>query len=131
MESTFLAKEQVSSALDKESKNLLLHHLHCFLDNDLESLMNDYTEHSVMITRDKTYYGKVQIKGFFSELMKHFPAKSSDFKLEKLEVSDEVAFIVWQATTPTVQVSFGTDTFLIKKSKIYRQTFAGEMKFLN
>jgi hypothetical protein len=46
-------------------------------------------------------------------------------------VSDELVFIVWHATTPSLEVALGTDTFLIKRGKINRQTFAGQMKFLN
>ena len=131
MKSTVLTNEQVLSALSKDSENVLLRHLHSFGNNDLEALMSDYTEQSVLITHDKTYNGRNEIKTFFKELMTHFPKEDSNFKLEKLVVNDELGFIVWQASTPSLQVSLGTDTFLIKGGKIYQQTFAGQMKFLN
>lgn len=131
MKSTVLSNEQVLSALSKDSENVLLRHLHSFGNNDLEALMSDYTEQSVLITHDKTYNGPEEIKTFFTELMTHFPKEDSNFRLEKLVVNDELGFIVWQASTPSLQVSLGTDTFLIKRGKIYQQTFAGQMKFLN
>ena len=131
MKSTVLTNELVLSALSKDSENVLLRHLHSFGNNDLEALMSDYTEQSVLITHDKTYNGRDEIKTFFKELMTHFPKEDSNFKLEKLVVNDELGFIVWQASTPSLQVSLGTDTFLIKGGKIYQQTFAGQMKFLN
>ena len=131
MKSTVLTNELVLSALSKDSENVLLRHLHSFGNNDLEALMSDYTEQSVLITHDKTYNGRNEIKTFFKELMTHFPKEDSNFKLEKLVVNDELGFIVWQASTPSLQVSLGTDTFLIKRGKIYQQTFAGQMKFLN
>ena len=131
MKSTVLTNELVLSALSKDSENVLLRHLHSFGNNDLEALMSDYTEQSVLITHDKTYNGRNEIKTFFKELMTHFPKEDSNFKLEKLVVNDELGFIVWQASTPSLQVSLGTDTFLIKGGKIYQQTFAGQMKFLN
>jgi hypothetical protein len=131
MKSTVLTNELVLSALSKDSENVLLRHLHSFGNNDLEALMSDYTEQSVLITYDKTYNGRDEIKTFFKELMTHFPKEDSNFKLEKLVVNDELGFIVWQASTPSLQVSLGTDTFLIKGGKIYQQTFAGQMKFLN
>lgn len=131
MKSTVLTNELVLSALSKDSENVLLRHLHSFGNNDLEALMSDYTEQSVLITHDKTYNGRDEIKTFFKELMTHFPKEDSNFKLEKLVVNDELGFIVWQASTPSLQVSLGTDTFLIKRGKIYQQTFAGQMKFLN
>ena len=131
MKSTILSDEQVYSALSKDSENVLLRHLHSFANNDLETLMSDYTEQSVLITHDQTYTGLQEIRAFFNELMDHFPAEDSDFKLDKLVVSDELVFIVWHATTPSLEVVLGTDTFLIKRGKINRQTFAGQMKFLN
>jgi hypothetical protein len=131
MKSTVLTNELVLSALSKDSENVLLRHLHSFGNNDLEALMSDYTEQSVLITYDQTYNGRDEIKTFFKELMSHFPKEDSNFKLEKLVVNDELGFIVWQASTPSLQVSLGTDTFLIKGGKIYQQTFAGQMKFLN
>jgi len=129
MKSTVLSK--ASSALSGESENVLLHHLHSFASNDLETLMSDYTEQSILITQDQTYKGIGEIRTFFAELMDHFPKDRSNFMLDKLVASDELVFIVWHATTPSLQVSLGTDTFLIKSGKIYRQTFAGQMKFLN
>jgi hypothetical protein len=131
MKSTVLPNEQVSSALSKDSENVLLRHLHSFGNNDLEALMSDYTEQSVLITHEQTYKGIREIKAFFTELMNHFPKEHSNFKLDKLVVSDELVFIVWQATTPSLEVPLATDTFLIKRGKIYQQTFAGQMQFLS
>jgi hypothetical protein len=131
MKSTILSDQQVPFALSKDSENVLLRHLHSFVNNNLETLMQDYTEQSMLVTHDRTYNGLQEIRAFFTELMDHFPKDHSDFKLDKLVVSDELGFIVWRANTPSLQVSLGTDTFLIKGDKISRQTFAGQMKFLN
>jgi ketosteroid isomerase-like protein len=112
------------------STNLILHHLGSFQDNDLDAVLADYTNESVLITEDGTHHGPSEIRNFFASLMTHFPKKQSDFKLERLVVNNELAYIVWHAKTPSVDVAFGTDTFIIKKNKIYQQTFAGQMKFL-
>lgn len=129
MKSTVLSK--APSALSKESENVLLHHLHSFASNDLELLMSDYTDQSILITLEQTYNGPREIRAFFTELMNHFPKDHSDFTLDKLVSSEELVFIVWHATTPSLEVSLGTDTFVIKEGKILQQTFAGIMKFLN
>lgn len=131
MKSTVLSDSQVSSLLSKDSENVLLRHLHSFGNNDLETLMKDYTEQSVLITHDKTYTGISEIKKFFTQLMNHFPNDHSDFVLDKLVAVDDLGFIIWHATTPSLEVSLGTDTFVIKKGKIFQQTFAGQMEFLN
>ena len=131
MKSTILPGQRVSSSLSSESEDVLLHHLHSFISNDLDKLMGDYTPESILITHQETYNGPDEIRAFFTELMDHFPANESDFKLDKLVSDGELVFIVWHATTPTLEVALGTDTFVIKKNKIVKQTFAGKMRFLN
>ena len=113
------------------SRNVLMRHLGFFLDNDLDSLLSDYTNESVLITQDAIYAGPAEIKIFFEGLMKHFPKKKSNLELDKLEVCDELVFIVWHATTPSVHVRFGSDTFIIKEDKIRQQTFVGHLEFFN
>lgn len=130
MNSTIVSKEQVS-ALSRKSEDIFLRHLNAFSNNDLEALMSDYTEQSILITQDQTYRGSRQIRGFLSDLLTHFPKDHSEFKLDKLVANDELVFVVWRATTPVVEVSFATDTFIIKEGKIFQQTFAGQMEFLN
>lgn len=131
MKSTLHSEEQVFASLSKHSENVLQHHLHSFGINDLEALMSDYTEQSVLVTRDQTCKGLGEIRAYFTELMSHFPKERSNFILDKLVVRDELVFIVWHATTPTMEVLLGTDTFIIKHGKIHQQTFAGQLNLLN
>ena len=131
MKSTILSQGQVSSVRSKESENALLRHLNSFGNNDLEALMADYTEQSVLITHDQTYNGVGEIREFFTALMNHFPKNHSNFKLDKLVVREELVFIVWHATTPSLKVALGTDTFIVRDGKIHQQTFAGQLEFLN
>jgi len=131
MKSTTIASPTVSSALSKESEDVLLHHLHSFASNDLDMLMGDYIEESILITHEQTYKGPGEIRAFFTELLDHFPTNESDFKLDKLVSDGELVFIVWHAKTPTLEVALGTDTFVIEQGKIVKQTFAGKMRFLN
>lgn len=131
MKSTILSNEPTAAALSKDSKSVLLRHLNSFGNTDLDSLMRDYTEESMLITHEQTYTGIGEIRGFFTEIMKHFPKGHSNFQLDKLVANNELGFIVWHATTPTLEVPLATDTFVIENGKIYRQTFAGELKFLN
>jgi hypothetical protein len=49
----------------EEVKNLLSHHLDSFLENDLDRVMIDYTEESVVITEQNTLKGLKEIKVFF------------------------------------------------------------------
>ena len=126
-----LSDEQVLSAAGKASEKVLLSHLQSFATNDLDALMSDYTEQSVLITHEQTYSGVQEIRSFFVELLTHFPKNRSNFNLDKLVVKDELVYIVWHATTPSLEVPLGTDTFVVKQGKIYQQTFAGQLNFFN
>lgn len=107
------------------SQKVLEHHLATFGANDLAGIMEDYSEESVLITPDSTFTGKAQIEGFFSGLLPAFPTEGTDFTLDQTVVDDELAYIVWHATTPSLEVPLGTDTYIIMNDKIVKQTFAG------
>ena len=119
------------TALNDASRNIIMHHLSSFRDNDLEGVVSDYTNESVLITEDANYTGPVEIKAFFEDLMRHFPKQKSSFELDKVVVNDDLVYIIWHAKTPTLDVSLGSDTFIIKDGKIYQQTFVGDLKFIS
>ena len=126
-----LKKENKSNKLDvSDTKNIILHHINSFIENDLDALLSDYTNESVLITRDMTYNGPKEIKDFFVSLVKHFPVQNSNFVLDKLVADGNLVFIIWHGKTPTIEVALGTDTFIIENRKIKQQTFAGQIKSL-
>ena len=123
--------EQTTNTSQSDAiRDIIMHHLSAFQDNNLNAVLSDYTDESVFITQDATYKGPEEIKSFFAVLMVHFPKQKSAFELDKLIVIDNLVYIVWHATTPSLQVPLGTDTFIIKDRKIYQQTFAGQLKFI-
>jgi hypothetical protein len=123
--------ETQDNTLGSISKNLLLRHLNSFKNNDLQAVISDYTNESILITQDAIYKGPNEIKVFFASLIKQFPKQSSSFELDKVIVNDELVYIVWHGKTPSLDVPFATDTFIIKNGKILRQTFAGQLDFIN
>ncbi|MBN8858042.1 MAG: hypothetical protein J0H29_06620 [Sphingobacteriales bacterium] len=48
--------------------------------------------------------------------------------MEKKVINDNLVCIVWHGRSPSLEVSFATDTFIIENGKILRQTFAGQLK---
>jgi ketosteroid isomerase-like protein len=114
-----------SAVSEAKTKEIVSHHLEAFKNNDLEEIMKDYTEESVFIAPDATYTGLEQIRTSYENVFKAFPKDSMTFTLEKTVVAEDVGYILWKAKTPSVTVSYGTDTFIIRDGKIIRQTFAG------
>jgi len=123
--------ETKDSTLDDASRNTIMHHLNSFQENDLEAVMSDYTDESVLITQEVIYKGTQEIKKFFTGLMTHFPKQKSSFQLDKMIVNNGLIYIVWHAKTPSLDVPLGSDTFILKDGKIYQQTYVGQMKFIN
>ena len=123
-------KEQTIDEISKEVV-IVMRHINSFLDNNLEALLSDYTNESVLITQAATYSGPKEISAFFVDLNMHFPKQQSNFVLDKVVVNDDLVYIVWHAKTPSLQVPIGSDTFILKDSKIYQQTFVGQLNFIN
>ncbi|QEC70042.1 nuclear transport factor 2 family protein [Panacibacter ginsenosidivorans] len=111
-----------------KSKELLQRHLGYFLDNNLKALITDYTNESVLIAHDTIYTGPEEIKGFFAKLMPHFPKQKSSFEIDETVINGDLVYIIWHGKTPSLDVPFATDTFIIKNDKIQQQTFAGQLK---
>jgi hypothetical protein len=103
------------------------HHVQTFKDNDLEAVMADYIEESVLITPDRTYKGLQQIRENFVNAFKVLPKDGTTFTVDKTAVNGDVAYFVWKATTPTMVFKYATDTFIIQDGKIMKQTYAGDV----
>lgn len=115
----------VTSSSEEKTKEVLEHHWKTFQANDLEGTMADYTEESVLITPDKTFKGLNEIRENFINAFAVLPTDSTTMQLDKTVVQQDVAYIIWKATSPKLKITFGTDTFIIQNGKIIRQTYAG------
>lgn len=107
------------------TKQVLDHHWQTFRDNDLEGVMEDYTEESILITPDTTFEGLEAIRQNFIQAFEAFPAEENTLTLNKSVVVEDVGYILWKASTPEFELLFATDTFIIRDGKIIRQTYGG------
>lgn len=117
--------------LDQQVEETVMHHLSSFQAGDMNAVMSDYTDNSKLITPTAVLSGRNEIRQFLTELSTHFPVGESVFNLEKFIVDENLAYIVWNAKTPTLEISLASDTFIIKEGKILKQTFIGKMRELN
>ncbi|HEX8039646.1 MAG TPA: nuclear transport factor 2 family protein [Chryseosolibacter sp.] len=110
---------------ENKTKEVLDHHWTAFKANDLEETMKDYAEESVLITPNATYRGLDEIRNNFVNAFKMFPSDSTTFTLDKSIVVQDVGYILWKSKTPAFNLTYATDTFIIRDGKIVRQTYAG------
>lgn len=107
------------------TRQVLDHHWQTFRDNDLEGVMEDYTEESILITPDTTYKGLDAIRQNFIQAFEAFPEEENPLTLHKSVVEQDVGYILWEASTSQFELLFATDTFIIRDGKIIRQTYGG------
>jgi len=118
--------EPISSS--ERSQKVIEHHLGSFGANDLAEIMTDYTEESIVVNQDSMYVGLEQIESLFVGLLPAFPTEGTTMELDRMVVENELVYVIWHATTPSLEVSLGTDTFIVENDKIMRQTFAVVIK---
>ena len=109
------------------TKKVLDHHLQTFQGNDLDGVMADYTEESILITPDRTYKGLAEIRENFVQAYQALPTNGTTMTVTKSVVNRDVAYIVWKAVTPTLEFKYATDTFIVVDGKIVTQTYAGDV----
>ena len=120
--------QPTSSINEAKTQEVLDHHLKAFIGNDLDATMADYSEESVLVTPDATYRGLTEIRKGFEGAFAAFPKDSTTLTVTKTVVTQDMAYIVWNAKTPKFELSLGTDTFIIRDGKIVQQTYAGAVK---
>jgi ketosteroid isomerase-like protein len=114
-----------AAAETETTEAVIARHLGALAARDIDQIMPDYTEESVLVTPDATFQGLEQIRGFYTAALNIFtPEVIGLFKISKQEIVGEAAYLFWSAG-PTIP--FATDTFLIRDSKILIQTFAGQI----
>ncbi|MFS4466817.1 nuclear transport factor 2 family protein [Maribacter sp. 2210JD10-5] len=112
--------------MSKTTEQVLNHHLESFGGANIEEILSDYTQDSILVDQKKTYKGIEEIRVFFEWLLELLPP-GSDFEMEKLEVINEYAYIAWNASSKKANFLLGTDTFHIVNGKIKYQSVAARM----
>lgn len=110
---------------EETTRAVLDRHWDTFRNNDLEGVMADYDESSVLITPDRMYVGLDEIRENFVNAFTLFPTDSTIMTLQHSVVRDDLAYIIWSADSPVLNLEYGTDTFIVRNGKIVRQTYAG------
>ena len=107
---------------------VLENHLIGFGLRDVDRIMDDYTESSILITPEGVFKGLDEIEIYYENLLPAFPVEGTVFEIDIQHVQEEVAYIVWHADTPALSVPLGSDTFVVQDGKIMRQTFVAQIQ---
>ena len=105
------------------ANQVLTHHLTAFGNNDLDEIMKDYTDKSVVFTPSGPLNDLTTIRKFFEEFFAAIPTGSA-FEMKQMTVRDNVAYIVWSSQSSVARIPVGTDTFFLEGDKIKYHTVA-------
>jgi ketosteroid isomerase-like protein len=109
------------------TKEVFEHHGEAFGAADVEEILKDYTEASVLYTPDGPFKGLKAIRRFFQKAVTELMPPGMAFEMKHMTIDGDVVFIVWSASTPAHDIPMGTDTFLVRDGKIAVQTFAAQI----
>jgi ketosteroid isomerase-like protein len=107
-----------------QAEETLSHHLQSFGEGNIDELVADYTEDSVILFESNLIQGLDNISAFFTDFISNSLPPVSEFELKHSQVVGDVAYIVWAASTDKLSFKLGTDTLVITGGKILQQTVA-------
>lgn len=109
------------------TKDIVDHHLKSFGEGDLKGILSDYAPDAILFTPEGPLRGLDAIKPMFQEMLAEFGKPGAAFTLKEQFVEGDYAYILWMAETADNVYELGTDTFVVRESKIIAQSFAGRI----
>lgn len=107
---------------------VLENHLIGFGLRDVDRILDDYTESSILVTPEGVFIGLNEIEAYYENLLPAFPVDGTVFEIDIQHVEEDIAYIVWHAETPALSVPLGSDSFVVQDGKIMRQTFVAQIQ---
>jgi ketosteroid isomerase-like protein len=111
-----------------QAQDTLNHHLQSFGGGDIDAIVSDYTEGSVILFEGNLITGLDNIRAFFDDFITNTLPPGCEFDIKHMQVVDDMAYIAWTAGTDALDFKLGTDTFIIKDGKIVQQTIAAHVE---
>jgi SnoaL-like domain len=118
--STDGASSPKADMMDVEA--IVSHHSDAFVARDIDAIMSDYTEDSVLITPDGVYTGLESIQSRLQEAMQLGDQSESPFTATNTQIVGPVAYVQWEWPMADGSALYGSDTFIISHGKISNQT---------
>ncbi|AOX02153.1 hypothetical protein BJP34_24345 [Moorena producens PAL-8-15-08-1] len=101
------------------------HHINAWANSDLEDIISDYSEDSILILNHTVYKGIDQVACVFDSLFEIFADGNNIIVPETIE--GEVIYITWNYTPLNDHAYDGTDTFVVRNSIIEYQTIGSRL----
>ena len=106
--------------MTRTPQEVFAHHGDALAAGDLDEIVVDYTDDSVLITPAGAARGKDAIRRAFTKLLDDLPDAAWDLKNQIFD--GDVLFLEWTADSATNRVDDGVDTFVFRDGTIWVQT---------
>ncbi|BBY23929.1 nuclear transport factor 2 family protein [Mycobacterium stomatepiae] len=106
--------------MTRTPEEVFAHHGQALGAGDLDEIVADYADDSVLISRAGIAHGKDGIRNVFATLLADLPDAAWDLKTQFF-VGD-VLFLEWAADSALNRVDDGVDTFVFRDGMIRAQT---------
>jgi hypothetical protein len=106
--------------MTRTPQEVFAHHGKALATGDLDEIVADYTDDSVLITPAGVSRGKDGIRQAFAKLLDDLPNAAWDLKSQIFE--GDVLFLEWAADSSINRVDDGVDTFVFRDGSIWAQT---------
>ena len=105
----------------RSAEEILAHHLHALVADDLDDLIADYADDAVLVTAAGVARGKEAIRAAFAAFSGALAGAVFDVKTQIVE--GDVVLLEWVLDSPAAHVD-GADTFVCGDDKIRVQTIS-------
>ncbi len=109
------------------TSDVLGHHLQAFGDGNLDEIMGDFRDDSVLFTPERPLKGLDAIRGLYVSMFEEFGKPGMSFEMLQQDVEGDCAYIMWKAETADNVYEIGTDTFFVQGGKISYRSFCGKI----
>ena len=121
-----LAQTQTHTPREQQAQALFTRHVAAFTSGNLDAVMNDFGEHSIVVTPDGIFEGLEQIRTLYGGLLAEFGVidhgDSPGLTIDTLHIRHDMIVITWHAESRHRLFPFATDTFICKGDKFERQS---------
>jgi hypothetical protein len=106
--------------MSRTPNEVFAHHGQALAAGNLDEILVDYSEDSVVITSAGAARGKDAIRKMFVKLLDELPNAAWDLKNQILD--GDVLYLEWAADSAANRVDDGVDTFVFRDGMIWAQT---------
>ncbi|OBG29887.1 nuclear transport factor 2 family protein [Mycobacterium sp. 852002-51057_SCH5723018] len=112
--------------MTRTPQEVFAQHVKAVVEGDLDAIVADYTDDSVVITPAGAFHGRDAIRAAFVALLDDLPNAAWDIKTQIFD--GDLLLLEWAAEAAVNRADDGVDTFVFRDGMIWAQTFRYTLK---